>query len=187
MAHTFVAKLNERVMSAVCLGMNENKRMVAPAELLEKNRQSDIVFARSTCMLILWGHYGHGCTATSKVYGMNHASVIYARSKAVNRIEQEGWCGRAYIVACHLLGIEPLPFIHPKLVDKPPAPIYTRSADLSRRTKDDKYLAVDAVSSTSSSKWTAEELARKSIANRYPGLVPRDVIMNFEKKFGVEL
>ena len=184
LAHTFVGRLNERVMAAVCLGMNENGKMVSPSELMEKNRQSELVFARSTCMLILWGHYGHGCSAVSKVYNMNHASVIYARSKAVARIEQEGWCGRVYIVACHLLGIEPLDFIHPKLVDKPVEHKYTRSPKLHKKAGM-KYIETDMAAPTDN--WTAEELARRNIINKWPGSVPRDVILNFEKKFGVEL
>jgi hypothetical protein len=184
LAHTFVGRLNERVMSAVCLGMNENGKMVAPAELMEKNRQSELVFARSTCMLILWGHYGHGCTAVSKVYDMNHASVIYARSKAVARIEQEGWCGRVYIVACHLLGIEPLDFIHPKLVDKPVEYKYTKTA---RRHREKGMRYVDGGTASPTKDWTAEQLERLKISRKYPGGAPRGVLLEFSQKFGVEL
>lgn len=186
LAHTFVGRLNERVMAAVCVAMNENGKMVSPAELMEKNRQAELVFARSTCMLILWGHYGHGCSAVSKVYNMNHASVIYARSKAVARIEQEGWCGRVYIVACHLLGIEPLGFIHPKLVDKPVEHIYARSNKFQKKPGV-RYVNPDSGVAAPTDNWTAEELARRNIINKWPGSVPRDVILNFEKKFGVEL
>jgi hypothetical protein len=186
--NTFLGRLNNRVMTAVCVAMHENDRAMSPALLMSRTRQADIVFARSTCMLILWGSYGHGVTSIGNTYGMNHASVIHARTSSVNRIEQEGWCGRVYITACHLLNIETLEYIHPVLVDKRSEPKHTNNVVKVRRMQRANSLKErPRETSTSPSVWSAEQLARRKLANDFPGHVPRRLILAFERRFGVQL
>lgn len=181
-AATWLKRKNDEIMDAVLAALVTEKIYLDKKDLTAKSRVFEVVFARSLCTFMLWGHYGIGATEVKKVWkSLDRSTIIHHRIAAVSKVESIGWCGRTYIKTCDALNEVPKDYIHPMIITKPVNRIVKDNSGnrvLRRANGTRSHLDVVAVSD-----WTPEERARMDIHRKYPGGPPRHIIEGFESRF----